>query len=111
MCLKYTAEDGIGKHLSHMFPIRNGLKQGDALSPLLFIVTLECSSARVHVNQDGFKLKDTHRLLVWVTMWGGCVRVVEKNTEHLLAASKETGIQVNADTANYMVRLQDEVEI
>jgi len=26
----------VGKNLSDMFPIRNGLKQGDALSPLLF---------------------------------------------------------------------------
>ena len=23
----------VGKHLSHMFPIKNGLKQGDGLSP------------------------------------------------------------------------------
>jgi len=26
----------VGKRLSDMFPIRNGLKRGDALSPLLF---------------------------------------------------------------------------
>jgi hypothetical protein len=26
----------ISKHLSHSFPIQNGLKQGDALSPLFF---------------------------------------------------------------------------
>jgi hypothetical protein len=26
----------IGKHLSDSFPIKNGLKQGDALLPLLF---------------------------------------------------------------------------
>jgi hypothetical protein len=31
----------IGKHLSDSFPIQNGLKQGDALSPLLFNFALE----------------------------------------------------------------------
>jgi hypothetical protein len=31
----------IGKHLSDSFPIQNALKQGDALSPLLFNFALE----------------------------------------------------------------------
>ena len=31
----------VGKNLPDMFPIDNGLKQGDALSPLLFNVTLD----------------------------------------------------------------------
>jgi hypothetical protein len=30
----------VGKDLSEMFPIRNGLKQGEVLSPLLFNFTL-----------------------------------------------------------------------
>jgi len=30
-----------GKHLSDMFPIKNGLKQVDALSPLLLTFALE----------------------------------------------------------------------
>jgi hypothetical protein len=36
-----------GKHLSDMFPIKNGLKQGDALSPLLFNFPLEYAIRRV----------------------------------------------------------------
>jgi hypothetical protein len=36
MCLnEMYSKVRIGKHLSDMFPIQNGLKQGDALSPLL----------------------------------------------------------------------------
>jgi hypothetical protein len=37
MCLTETySRIRVGKNLSEMYPIRNGLKQGDAISPLLF---------------------------------------------------------------------------
>jgi hypothetical protein len=37
MCLNETySKIHISKYLSDSFPIQNGLKQGDALSPLLF---------------------------------------------------------------------------
>jgi hypothetical protein len=42
MCLTETySRVRVGKNLSDRFPIRNGLKQGDALSPLLFNFALE----------------------------------------------------------------------
>jgi len=56
----------VGKNLSDIFPIWNGLKQRNALSPLLFNFALGYAIRRVPVNQDGFKFNGTHQLLVYV---------------------------------------------
>jgi len=89
-----------------MFPIRNGLKQGDALSPLLFNFAVGYAIWRVQVNQDGLKLNGTHQLLVYaddVNVLVGSIHTVKENSEALIVVSKETGLEVNADKSKYKV--------
>jgi len=112
MCLTETySRIRVGKNLSDMFPIRNILKQGDALSPLLFNFALEYVIRRVQVNQDGLKLNGKHQLLVYadvVNILGGSVHTVKENAEVLVVASKEIGLEVNADKSKYMVTFRDQ---
>jgi hypothetical protein len=51
--------------LSDSFPIQNGIKQGDAQSPLLFNFALEYVIRKVHENKVGRKLNGTHKLLAY----------------------------------------------
>ena len=111
MCLNETCNRvRVGKHSSDAFPVKNGLKQGDTLSPLLFNFALEYAIRRVQVNQDGLKLNYTHQLLVYadINMLGGRVHTIKKNTEALVVASKEIGLKVNADKTKYMVMSRDQ---
>jgi hypothetical protein len=56
----------VGKHLFDMFPLRDVLKQGDVLSPLLFnfATRLQTTIRKEQVKQDGLRLNSTHLVLV-----------------------------------------------
>jgi hypothetical protein len=100
MCVNKTySRVWVGKNLSDMIPCRNGLKQGDALSPLLFNFTLEDAIRRVHVNQDGLKLNGTYQHLVFaddVNILDISKHNIKKNTDALAVASRN-GLEVNGD--------------
>jgi len=94
-----------------MFHIKNGLRQGDALSTYLLNFALGYAIRMVQVNQVGSKLNGTNQLLVYdddVNIVGGSIHTIKKNTEALVVASKETGLEVNADKTMYMVMSRDQ---
>jgi len=65
----------------------------------------------LNVNQDGLKLNGTHQLLLCaedINILGGRVHTIKENAETLIVTSKEIGLEVNADTANYMVMSRDQ---
>ena len=112
MCLTETySRVRVGKNLSDIFAIKNGLKRGDALSPLPFNFALEYAIRRVQVNQDALKLNDTHQLLAYaddVNILGGSTHTVKENAEALVVATKEIGLEVNADKTKYMIMSRDQ---
>jgi flagellar basal body rod protein FlgG len=86
------------------------LKQGDALSPLLFNFALEYVVSRGQANWESFKLNGTHQLLVYadgVNILGGSIHTIRKNTEALLITTQETGLEVNAEKTKCVVMSQD----
>ena len=67
---------------------------------------LEYAIRRVQVNQDGLKLNGTHQLLAYaddVNILGGSIHTLKENAEALVAATRESGLEVSAVKTKYMV--------
>jgi hypothetical protein len=96
-----------GKHLPASSHIEDGLKEGITLSPLLPNFALEYPiSRKVQENQVGLKLNGTHPLLAYaddVNLLGDNIDTMKKNTETLIDASKEVGLEIDVERIKYML--------
>ena len=107
MCLSETySRIRVGQFLSVAFPIHCGLKQGDALSPLLLNFALEYAIRRVQENRIGLDMNGKYQLLVYaddVNMLGENLQIIRENTEIFIKASKDIVLEVNSDKTTYMI--------
>jgi hypothetical protein len=86
--------------LSDTFHIQNGLKQEAALSLLLFNFALYYVIRKVQVNQVGFELNGTHRLLVYadnINLLNISINTIKENIEQILEAGAATSLDINAE--------------
>jgi hypothetical protein len=107
LCLNETCNKvSVGKLLSAIFRSQTGLKDGDALSPLLFNFDLEYAIRKIQENKVRLKLNGTHQLLVYaddVNVWGDNINAINKITETLIDASKEVCLEVSTEKSKYML--------
>jgi hypothetical protein len=76
------------------------------LLPLLFNFTWGYAIRRVQENQEGLKLNGTHQLLAYAdddNIVRESLDTMKKNTEALLNASKEVGLEENLEKTKYML--------
>jgi hypothetical protein len=80
---------------------------------LLFNSTLEYGINRIWGNQEGLKLNGIYQLLVYVYnvhILGESIHTIQKITEPSVVASKEIGLEVNADKNKHKVISRDQNE-
>ena len=79
------------------------MKQGDALSPLLFNFALEYAIRKVQETNLGLDMNGTHQAYADdLNLIGDDTRTIERNADVLLNACKDIGLAVNTGITKYI---------
>jgi hypothetical protein len=73
---------------------------------LLFSFALEYAIRKVQENEVGLELNRTHQLLDYVhdiNLLGNSVNAIKENSETLLEAGTNIGLEINAEKTKYMI--------
>jgi hypothetical protein len=76
--------------LPDVYPVQNGLKQGNVSSLLLFNLALEYATRTVHENKEGMELNGTYQPLTYaddVKLQGDNINIKKKSNEALVDAT------------------------
>jgi hypothetical protein len=69
-------------------------------------VPLEYTTRKAQENQVSLELNGTHQLLLYaddINLLGDRINATEENTETLLEASRDIGLEINAEKTKYMI--------
>ncbi|KAL4104510.1 hypothetical protein QTP88_019805 [Uroleucon formosanum] len=97
--------DLIIKEVSTSFECKTGLRQGDALSPVLFNLALE-KVARSATDTEEMDVIGTHTLLAYaddIIILGKSKLDVEERARKLINSSSSMGLVINENKTKYMV--------
>ena len=83
----------IGNYLSSSFSTENSLKQGDALSTLLFNFALEYAIRKVQETRLGLDMNGNHQVFAYeddVNLIGNDIRTIERNACKVISLAVNT---------------------
>jgi hypothetical protein len=92
--------------LSDKFPTQNGLKEGHALSPLLFNFAFEYAIRKVQENEIGLELNGSHQLPVYaddVNLLGNNVNITKEELRNTLRCCRDVALELNGEKTKYMI--------
>jgi sorting nexin-29 len=95
----------IGKHLSPKFEVMKGLRQGDAIAPLLFNVVLEIAIRRSKVETKGTNFDKCSQIMAYtddVVIMGRKLQDVKEVFTSLIEQANKMGLEINEKKTKFM---------